>query len=462
LAHDCAHCALHQITGRAISFLRPLLTACLLVATLTSAVQARGFIRDAEIEATLLKIVRPILQAAGMSAGGVRIVIVNDPSLNAFVAGRNTIFLNSGLLARLETVGMIQAVIAHEVAHIQAGHMITRQINAKGSQSAAAVGVLLAGIAASQGADGSSAAALAVAGVEVAKRQFLSHTRAEEAAADQASIRYLARAGIPPQAALDALNLVKGQEALSPRRRDPYALTHPLSSQRISYLRDAVASTRVSDIATDPSIPYWHARMVAKFEGFQQNPRTLLRRIAKNDTSELATYRRAIAAHRMSNIKDAHRYIDALINARPNDPYYRELKAQFLLEAGDAKAAINHYRAALERSPKDTQIATGLARALLATDTPNANREALKLLENAKARDVVSPQTLQYLALAYARSGDRGRASLATAERYALAGRLKDADIHARRAESLLAEGTPAWRNANDIRRLAARAAKQE
>lgn len=429
---------------------------------LASGAQGRGFIRDAEIEATLQKIARPILQAAGLSPGGVRIVIVNDHSLNAFVAGRNTIFLNSGLLARLRNVGMIQAVIAHEVAHIQAGHMITRRINAKGSQSAAAVGILLAGIAASQGADGSSAAALAMAGVEVAKRQFLSHSRAEEAAADQASIRYLARAGIAPQAALDALDLVRGQEALSPRRRDPYALTHPLSSQRISYLRDVVASTKVSDIASDPNIPYWHARMVAKFEGFQQNPRMLLRRIAKNDTSELATYRRAIAAHRMSNLGDAHRYIDALIRARPKDPYYRELKAQFFLEAGDAPNAVSQYRAALARSPKDAQISTGLARALLATDTPRANREALKLLQAAKNRDIASPQTLQYLALAYARSGDKGRASLATAERYALAGRLKDADIHARRAETLLAEGTPAWRNANDIRRLAARAAKQE
>ena len=159
----------------------------------------------------------------------------------------------------------------------------------------------------------------------------------------------------------------------------------------------------------------------------------------------------------MSNLKEAARLVDALIAARPSDPYYRELKGQFYLEAGQAEAAVSAYRQALSRAPKSALIQVGLARSLLQFDTKSATKEALGLLQKAAERDRANPMTYQLLALAHARLGDNGRASLATAERYALAGRFKDAEIHAKRAMGLLPEGTPGWRKADDIVRAAAR-----
>jgi predicted Zn-dependent protease len=47
--------------------------------------------------------------------------------------------------------------------------------------------------------------------------------------------------------------------------------------------------------------------------------------------------------------------------------------------------------------------------------------------------------------------GNRGMASVLTAERYAMAGRLKDARIHAERASDLLPRGSPGWQRAQDI-----------
>jgi predicted Zn-dependent protease len=40
---------------------------------------------------------------------------------------------------------------------------------------------------------------------------------------------------------------------------------------------------------------------------------------------------------------------------------------------------------------------------------------------------------------------------LATAERYALLGRIGDAAIHAKRAAGALPQGSPGWRRADDI-----------
>jgi predicted Zn-dependent protease len=42
-------------------------------------------------------------------------------------------------------------------------------------------------------------------------------------------------------------------------------------------------------------------------------------------------------------------------------------------------------------------------------------------------------------------------ASLVTAERYALTGRMKDAGIHAKRAAGLLPRGSAGWQRAQDV-----------
>lgn len=421
------------------------------------AVEARGIIRDAEIEATLHEIAKPIFIAAGLRPSSVRIVIVNNPSMNAFVNSRGTIFLHTGMLTRLKTVPMIQHVIAHEVGHITAGHAISRSAAGRNAQSAIGIGMLLAAMAASAGG-GDAAAAIATGSLQVANRNFLAHSRAEEAAADQASIRYMAKAGVDPQGALDALSLFRGQEVLSENRRDPYARTHPLSSQRMAYMRDAVARARAGTQAPDPNLAYWHARMVAKFESFLRNPKTILTRAKSTENREISTYMKAIAYHRSSRSSDAHAHIDALIKARPGDPFYRETKGQFLLEAGRVGDAVPHYRKAVQLAPKNQQIRAGLARALIALDTKATTREALGLLEQVARSDFASPKVFQDLALAYGRTGQNGKASLATAERFALQGRMKDAKIQAERAMGLLPEGTPGWRKAQDIVSVARRA----
>lgn len=426
--------------------------------TLSAAlVDARGLIRDAEIEATLHEIAKPIILAAGLRPSSIRIIIVNDPSMNAFVNGYDTIFLHTGLLTRLKTVPMIQHVIAHEIGHIAAGHVVTRSGASRNSQSAVGIGMLLAAMAASAGG-GEAAAAIATGSVQIANRSFLSHTRAEEAQADQASIRYMVRAGVDPQGAMDAMSLFRGQEVLSSKRQDPYARTHPLSTQRMAFIRDAVATANVDTSKANPNLGYWHARMIAKFESHLRNPKTILRRAKATENREISTYMKAIAYHRSSKSSDAHTHIDALIKARPSDPFYRETKGQFLLEAGRAKDAIAHYRTAAKLAPKNRLVLASLAHALITLDTSSTTKEAIGILERISRGRFVSPRVFQDMALGYARLGQNGKASLATAERFALQGRLRDAKIQAERALGLLPEGSPNWHKAQDIVSVAQRA----
>ena len=61
---------------------------------------AASVIRDAEIEATVHRIADPIFAAAGLDVGSIDIYLLNDPTLNAFVAGGQNLFINTGLIQR--------------------------------------------------------------------------------------------------------------------------------------------------------------------------------------------------------------------------------------------------------------------------------------------------------------------------------------------------------------------------
>jgi len=143
--------------------------------------------------------------------------------------------------------------------------------------------------------------------------------------------------------------------------------------------------------------------------------------------------------------------LDRLLALRPDDPYYLELKGQILFETGRAEEAVPIYRRAVAAAPDQPLIRTGLGRALLALETAEADREALAVLEAARAAAPTDANALRSLATAYARAGQTGMAALVTAERFALLGRIRDAQIQAGRAAAILPAGSPGRLRAEDI-----------
>src|SRR3954449_6459044 len=66
-------------------------------------------IRDAETETLLHSFATPLFRAAGLDPGLVRILLVRDRAINAFVSSGNRMFLNTGMLQQagsaLEVIG---------------------------------------------------------------------------------------------------------------------------------------------------------------------------------------------------------------------------------------------------------------------------------------------------------------------------------------------------------------------
>lgn len=432
--------------------------ALILLLTAIMALPARAvtLLRDADIEYALTQVASPLLRAAGLNPARVKILVVDDPNLNAFVVSNDAIFLHSGLISRMKRADMLQSVIAHEAAHIANGHITRRAANLGAARNAATLGMALAALAAAAGA-GEAAPGIAIGTRSAAERRFLSHTRAEEASADQSALRYMKAAGVSPMGMLDVMRIFSGQEALSTNRQDLYVRSHPLSRDRMRVVEGFVAAEGQAG-GRDANAEYWFQRAKGKLTAFKRAPRWTLTRAGDSGYGDIAQMRRAIAHYRNSNGQKALKAIDTAIAARPNDPFLHDLRGEILMRTRNFNAAVNAYGRAVKLAPRNGLILSGYGRALLATGRVEPARQAL---EKARAADFRDGIMLRDLAKAYAKLGQRGMASLVTAERYALRGNLSDAGLHAKRASDLLPEGSGPWQRAQDVLIASQRVAKK-
>lgn len=418
--------------------------------------QRINLIRDAEIEHTIRTFVIPIWKAAGLDPNAVEIMIVQDNSLNAFVAGGQRIFINTGLIMRTETPNQLIGVLAHESGHIAGGHLARMHEELRSLSTMQILETLLAGGAIAGGAASGSGAGRGgpTGGATRAPgsiMSFLKYSQTQEHAADQAAMGYLQKTGQSPKGTIEFLRVLQKEERMAITVRDPYLSTHPLTPDRIAAFEEAAKRSPYVNALDSPQSLNMHHRMVAKLYGFIM-PDVALQRFSEADRSVPARYARAIALYRKGNLGSALLTIDGLLKEYPNDPYFNEVKGQMLYENGRAAESIASYRRAVQLLPAAGILKIDLARALLDTNNAENDREAIRNLELAVQREADSFELWRLLASAYSKQNNAGMTSLARAEMAILRGQRAEAQSHAATAERTLQPGTPAWQRAQDIK----------
>lgn len=441
------------------AILRFLLVALALVVTPTLA-NAGGLIRDAEIEKYLRDLSTPVWRAADLEPSAVHIFIINEDNINAFVAGGSNIFFHTGLLLATDTPEMLLGVIAHETGHIAGGHLARGAEQVAKAQIGAVIAYVL-GAAAAAGGAGDAAGAILSAGPQVAMRNLLAFSRSNEQSADQAGFSYLEKVGVTPEGMLDMFERLRRDEKRYLGQPDPYALTHPLTKERISSLRSQVSRSPHLKDRLSPEIEARHARMQAKLYGFMRPPAQVLARYMGDDIP--ARYARAVAYYRSSELTKALPLIDGLVTERPDDPYFHELKGQMLFEAGRIDEACVAYRQASMLASDSALLRADYARTLLAGSVDeSARQEAISLLERSSQQDPSYNLSWRLLAEAYGKEKRTGEAHLALAEEAALRDDADAMRVHATLALEKLPQASPARLRAQDIKRFAIRREREK
>lgn len=407
-------------------------------------------LRDTETEALFHDMSLPLIQAGGLDPSSVKVVLLNDPEINAFVAQGQTVYLQSGLIEAADNVNQVQGVVAHELGHVIAGDSIR---SGQGEKQAIGVTILslLLGVAAVAAGAGDAGMGIMMAGQRAALGGMLAFTRAQEATADATASRLLSKAGISGKGLLDFFGKLQNEEyRLAVYDKDSFDRSHPLSSERIEALSQKLRNDPAWGKPIDPKLEARFERVKAKLIGFV-DPKQAVLRYPESDQSVPAHYARAYAYHLGGYPDKAEAEADALLKVDPDDPYFLELKGQILLEDGKPKDAIPVLREATKRSDNAPMIAALLGHALVATDDAKNFPEAKQILKVAVARDNEDPFAWYQLGIIYDHEGDQARASLATAERSNLEDNPKMALASAQMAMRGIPPGTPDYLRAQDI-----------
>jgi predicted Zn-dependent protease len=412
--------------------------------------KAPRLIRDAEIENTIRAYATPLFRAAGLNASDIHIYLINDSSLNAFVAGGQNLFLHTGLLMRSQNANQVIGVIAHETGHIAGGHLARFQGQMKNASIVAILAMIVGAGAAAVGG-GELGAGIITGGQALATGKILGYSRAQEAAADQAGLSFLDATQQSAQGLSDFFRILEGQEYLNVGRQDPYMQTHPLTRERIETVENHIKSSPYSTRPEPADFEEMHTRMIAKLTGFLSAPSATLARYKEDDTSVAARYARAIAYYRIPDLPHALPLIDGLIAQEPDNAYFYELKGQMLFENGRIAEAIPPYEKSVSLSPNDAPLRVGLARALIERNDPKLNKEAIIHLQRATQREPLDGFAWSQLAIAYGRDGQLGMSSLAQAEAALARNNKREAWIQANRAQKQFEKGSRGWLRSQDI-----------
>lgn len=422
---------------------------------------AQSLLRDSETEKLFKDISDPLIVAAGLDPQSVKVVLVNDPEINAFVAQGQVVYIHSGLLTASDNVNQLQGVIAHELGHVAGGHAIRIYDGANKATVITLLSLVLGAAAIAAGA-GEAGLGILQAGQQAALGTFLAFTRAQESSADLAGAAYLSKAGVTGKGSLEFFKKLQNQEyRLAIYAKDSYDRTHPLSSERIQSLTELYKKDAAWSRPVDPAMEARFQRVKAKLVGYV-TPKQAVTLYPETNQSIPAHYARAYAYHLGAYPDKAEHEADALLAISPADPFFLELKGQILLEGGKPKEALAPLRKAVANAPDMPMIAVMLGHALIASEDPANFAEAKQVLKNAVNRDNDNPFAWYQLGVIYDREGDLPRAALATAERNNLEGKNKLALSSARTAMAGLKPGTPDYLRAQDIAMVSEEAVKKD
>jgi len=435
-----------------------LVSGAVVASSIGSAVaQNLPVVRDAEIEALVRDYAKPLLAAAGLSRKNIEIVLVNDPSFNAFVSGRR-IFMNTGTLLTAETPNEVIGVLAHEIGHLAGGHQERLRLQVDRAKTLAMVGMLLgmgtlaAGAATKSGELGGLGMGMATGTTEAARRSLLAYQRSEETTADRSALTYLDATHQSARGMLKTFKRFQSALALSGTRVDPYQISHPTPRDRIANLEVLARKSPYFETRDPPELQQRHDRMRAKIAAFTNGRGSTAQLFKQNKDTEAKQYGEAIEGYLHGDPRAALAKVDALIKSEPSNPYHYELRGDTLMKANRPTEAADAYAKAIKLDPaRSSVLQASYGQALLAQGNPKAAKKAVQALQRSVAADPENTVAYRYLAQAYGQLGQVGQAELAAADGHYYSGNFQDAKIFAARAQRKLKPGSPEWQRAQDI-----------
>ena len=409
-----------------------------------------GFIRDSEIENLIKDIIAPIANAANQDKKKLKIFIIDNKQLNAFVTPGQKIFIFSGLILNSKSSNTLEGVIAHELGHITGRHHIKIYEQLERSRAITLAGLILGTAVSAITGDPNAAAAIAGGALSTSGRSLLNFSRIQEGSADQAGYSFLKKSGKSLCGIISFLELLENMQISY--QENAYTQSHPLTRERINDAKNAAkdenCEIKNSELLIDEKYKFIQAKLI----GFT-DPENTLSSIKNNSkfNDDQKNYALAIANYKLFNLKKGNELINKLIKKYPSNPYFYELKAQMLRENGFLKESLNKYLIVNKLLPNDPLIQIELAHTLLSLDSKKNLDKAIKKLLEAQKKESENNKLWYLLSVAYGRNSEIGKSRYASAYSSYLKGDDAMALSFIERAKKIIKKNSATWTKLIDL-----------
>ena len=387
-------------------------------------------VRDAEVENLLEDISKILVQDTELDKQELKFYIDNKKYINALVTPDKKFFFTTELLLKSKGIDDLAGVISHEIGHIIGGHFQKRQIAMEKTSNINILSSLLAiGAIASGAYDAGSA--LLMGGQHLSNRRLLSFSRSQESLADQTAIRLLKRNGFSLQGLINIFEQIQRNEKI--KKLNPYALTHPLSNERI---RNIKINFEGQKLRKYKDLDYRFKLVKSKLNGFFLTEEQI-EFLYPNKQELESLYAYALNSYRIGKINNAILLIDKCIKIDSDNPYFHELKGQMYYETGLFKKAIESFLISNRILPNEKEFQLFLAKSLYHSNNLVNQEKSINILWSYIKKDEFPIDAWHYLGLNYGKLKKLDYSSYAFAEKYVLANKFDNAKIHIKKAKKI-------------------------
>jgi predicted Zn-dependent protease len=365
------------------------------------------------------------------------LVIVNNPTMNAFAVPGGVVGVHTGLFSFAETEDQLSSVLAHELAHLSQRHF-ARGLAERRKYSTLSMGGLLAGlvIAATVGGDAGTAA-LTVTQATAMDGQ-LRYSRANEQEADRIGLQALQSAGRNPAAAAEMFENMLVITRHSNNRPPEFLLTHPVTERRIADARNRVMGAPLRHYPTSEE---YHLMRSRSLVALSSEPASLIKNFQlkidqRHRQREAQLYGLALAHIANKDYPRARRVIDQLMAENPDQLIFRHTDVEIDIAFDNVDGALRKLERLLAVNPDNYPLTVLQSDALWQARRFEESSKVLRALSRQRSED---PNIWYRLAEVSGLAGDISGVHRARAEYFVLVGAFDLARKQLAKAASLVA-----------------------
>ena len=340
------------------------------------------------------------LNAQARQQAPLGLVIIDNPSINAFAAPGGVIGLNTGTILAASSMDELASVVAHEVAHISQHHYESGADERK-KALLMQVGGMLAAIAASA-VDGDAAAAVMMGSQTATMNSSMAFSRNNERDADRVGMQIMNQAGYDPRAMPRFFATMNQKSQLNQTANQflpSFVRSHPLSNERLSESQsraqryDALPLSKQQRHQALFDLLYWRTQSTGKHVS-----ETALTTAAKNSVgAKLALMYWYGEQQRFGEANEIYTELLALPAAQRQilEPLLSITQSQILTEQNKWQQAAELLESQQRLYPERRDLRLYLAEALTNSNQPTKAQALLKPLTEQQPNDRYAWQSLQ-------------------------------------------------------------------